>query len=143
MMTKARLEAEKAVLAKKLPSNIYLFKDMDDPVRACLIVAAKTNAGKLYTMKIMLGSFPDYIPEVIITKRLVMKDGSLIPSWSHEMHTHECTENTTAICHYRNEEWSKMVSLYLVYVKCRLWLEMYDEHLKTGKCLDYYLSNND
>ena len=31
------------------------------------------------------------------------------------------------------------VSLYKIYIKCALWLNIYEVHLKTGKPMEYYL----
>lgn len=140
MIKADRLEAEKAVLQNKLPSNIYMFREMGTST-AHLIVAARTNRGNIYTLKIMLNTFPEKVPEVFLTRRLKMKNGDDIPSYSHEMHTLNCGVNSTQICHYSESEWTPMVSLYKVYVKCRLWLEVYEQHLKSGKDINYYLAN--
>ena len=141
MISAERLAAEKTVLGNKLPSNIYLFREMGT-ANAHLLVAARTNRGNIYTMKIMLKTFPESVPEVYLTKRLKMKDGSDILGYQHPMHTLSCGDNYTQICHYKDDEWTPMVSLYKVYVKCRLWLEMYEQHLKTGNTIDYYLANS-
>ena len=34
-----------------------------------------------------------------------------------------------------------MVSIYKIYIKCRLWLEMYEAHLRTGKNIDFFLNH--
>ena len=39
----------------------------------------------------------------------------------------------TRICHYGSESWTPGVSLYKIYIKCALWLNIYEVHLKTGK----------
>lgn len=135
-----RLAAEKAVLAQKLPSNIYMFRDMGTS-NAHLLVAARTNRGNIYTLKIMLNGFPNSCPKVFVNKMLYTKSGSPMDNPSPEMHTLTAENNCTKICHYGPSSWTPMVSLYKVYVKARLWLEMYELHLQTGNNIDYYLNH--
>ena len=56
MMDDKRLEAEKQVLSSKLPSNSYRFMDMST---SCpyIVMAAKTNSGNVYTVRIDLANF--------------------------------------------------------------------------------------
>lgn len=139
-MTPERLQLEKQVLASKLPGNIYRFMDMDQP-EPYLIMAAKTNRGKIYTIKIMLNEFPNSKPEVYVNKMLYTKTGRAMDSPSAHMHTLSSRNDCTQICHYGDNAWTPMLSLYKVYVRCRLWLEIYDLHLETGNDMDYYLDH--
>lgn len=140
MMDADRLAAEKAVLSKKLPSNIYLFRDMESS-NAHLLVAARTNRGNIYTLKIMLDYFPNSVPKVFVTKVLADKNGNPLDKCSPQMHIYDAENGCTRICHYGFQSWTPMVSLYKVYVKARLWLEMYELHLQNGKAIDYYLNH--
>ena len=65
MMNKERLKAEQEVLKKKLPDNIYRFMDMDTP-KPFIVMAAKTNCGNVYTIRIELNEFPNQIPKVFV-----------------------------------------------------------------------------
>ena len=67
-------------------------------------------------------------------------DGAM-NSPSASMHTLSSENGWTRICHYGCNSWTPNVSLYKVYIKCRLWLEMYETHLRTGKPIDYYLNH--
>lgn len=140
MMDEERLKAEKLVLEKKLPSNAYRFMDMDTDY-PYIVMAAKTNRGNIYTLRIELNGFPETKPEVYITKKLFMKSGMPMPEYSPSMHTLGSKDGLTQICHYADSLWTPMVSIYKVYVKCRLWLEMYELHLQTGNNMDYYLNH--
>lgn len=140
MMDAQRFAAEKDVLSKKLPSNIFIFREMETN-NAHLLVAARTNRGNIYTIKIILDEFPNRIPKVFINKMLYKKDGTPMDSVSACMHTWDAENGCTRICHYGFDSWTPMVSLYKVYVKARLWLEMYEQHLKTGEDIDYYLNH--
>lgn len=140
MMDARRFEAEKKVLATKLPFNAYLFKDMDTP-HPYLLMAAKTNNGKVYTLRIDLEDFPNEVPKAFVTRMLKTKDGNLMNGASGTMHTLSTEHGYTRICHYGWGSWTPMVSLFRVYIKCRLWLEMYEEHLRTGHPMDYYLKH--
>lgn len=69
MMDDKRLEAEKQVLSSKLPSNSYRFMDMST---SCpyIVMAAKTNSGNVYTVRIDLANFPNSKPEAFVRKML-------------------------------------------------------------------------
>lgn len=133
-MEQARLELEKSVLEKKLLINMYVFRDMGTP-NAHLRIAARTNARNVYTLKIMLNNFPETVPEVYTTKPLKDRQGNDL-STSHSLHNYGTTNGQTRICHYPDNCWSPRVSLYKVYIKCRLWLECYEIYLRTGQSID-------
>ncbi|MCF0172895.1 MAG: hypothetical protein HUJ91_04095 [Bacteroidales bacterium] len=139
MMTIDRLNAEANLLNRKLPQGLWRFMDMKTN-QPYLVVAAKTNRGNIYTIRIELDSFPESIPNAYIVKRLRDREGNDIPV-SGEMHFLGYNRGMSKICHYGALSWTPAVSLYKVYIKCRLWLEMYEQHLVTGKPIDYYLTH--
>ena len=109
----------------------------------CVVFAAQTNSKKVYTIKIDLtGNFPYDIPKVFITspKPLLDRNGASMLGPSHSMHTLSGENGCVRVCHYGTIDWHPNVSLYQVIVKVRIWLEMYEAHLKTGRPLDYYLT---
>ena len=138
MMNQKRKEAELKVLQKELPDNIYRFLDMDTD-HPYMAIAAKTNAGNVYTLKIELANFPESIPRVFVTQMLYDADSEPLDSPSFSMHTLRRENGCTQICHCGSKSWTNMVSLYKVYIRCRLWLEIYEEHLRTGEPIDHYL----
>ncbi len=140
MMDNSRYQAEIRVLQSKLPSNLYKFMDMGTST-PYVIMAARTNRGNIYTLRIELRDFPTSIPKVFVQKMLYTKAGEPMNNCSASMHTLTSENGWTRICHYGNNAWTPGVSIYKVYVKCRLWLEVYEQHLKTGKPLDYYLAH--
>ena len=142
MMDEERLKAEKLVLSKKIPSQAYRFMDMDKDL-PYIVMAAKTNRGNLYTLRIELDKFPNESPKAFVTKMLKNKDGEEMSDCSAAMHTLSAENGHTRICHYGYDSWTPMVSIYKIYVKCRLWLEMYELHLQTGNDMDYYLNHQE
>lgn len=140
MMTEERLTLEKQVLSKKLLENTYVFQDMDT-VEPKLFLAVRTKLGNVYTLKIMLADFPNSMPDVFVTRILKDKDGNEMNSVSAGMHCWGAKDNCTQICHGWRDQWSNMTSLYKVYIKCCLWLQMYELHLQTGHTIDYYLNH--
>ena len=90
-----------------------------------------------------LDGFPEYMPNVFVTKMLYSRDGRKLDSISATMHTLTSENGWTQICHYGFNSWTPDVSLYKIYIKCRLWLEMYELHLQTGHNMDYYLNHQD
>ena len=133
-MDQIRFELEKAVLEKKLPPNMYMFREMETP-NAHLLIGARTNAKNVYTLKRMLNDFPSSVPSVYTTKPLKDRRGQDLEV-SHELHNYGTTDGKTRICHYPDCSWSPRVSLYKVYIKCRLWLECYEIYLRTGQSID-------
>ena len=140
MMTQKRKEAELKVLQEKLPANIYRFVDMetDNPY---LAIAAKTNKGNVYTLKIELADFPECVPRVFVSHMLYDVHSEPLNSPNSSMHTLRSENGCTQICHYGRNSWTNMVSLYKVYLKCRIWLEIYEEHLSSGEPIDFYLTH--
>ena len=140
MMKHSRYQAEIKVLEEKLPSNIYRFMDMNT-AKPYLAMAARTNCGNIYTLRIELGTFPENIPKVFVTKMLYDINGRPLDTPDAAMHVLLSENGCTQICHYGSSSWTNRVSLYKVYIKCRLWLEMFEAHLRTGEPIDYYLKH--
>ena len=141
MITRERLNLEKKVFQDQhLPSNTYVFKDMATS-KPYVLMAARTNSGRVYTIRIDLDEFPNSVPKAFITRMLKTKTGEDMDGASGSMHTLTSEYGYTRICHYAPSAWTPNVSLLKVYIKCRLWLEMYELHLKNGKPMDYYLSH--
>jgi len=139
MMDYSRQQAEEYVLRSKMDPSLFLFNnDYSNPL---LIIAARTNRGNIYTLKIELCDFPCNIPRVYTSRMLYDFNGDALDSPSSAMHTLGTIDGGTQICHYGQLSWTSAVSLYKVYIKCRLWLEMYEMHLETGNNIDYYLSH--
>ena len=140
MMTPARYQAELAVLRQKLPGNLFLFCDMntDHPhVR----FGARTNRHNIYTIDVQLANFPEEVPPVFVTQMLHDAQGNPLDECNGSMHTLTSENGWTRICHYGFMSWTPAVSLFKIYVKARLWLEMYEQHLHSGKPIDYYLNH--
>lgn len=133
-MDNKRLELEKQVLARKLPPNMYMFREMGT-ANAHLLIGARTNSKKVYTLKIMLDDFPHNVPEVYTTKTLLDRAGNPMQV-SHENHCLGSSDKWTKLCHYPEDLWTPAVSLYKVFIKCRLWLEFYEAYLRTGRSID-------
>lgn len=138
-MTPERLKLEKKVLDHFIPNN-YVFKDISTP-RPYVLLGARTNRGNVYTMRVDLDNFPNSIPPAFVTKMLKTKNGENMSGPSASMHTLSSEHGYTKICHYGSNAWQPSVSIYKVYLKCRLWLEMYELHLQTGNPIDFYLNH--
>lgn len=139
-MTPERLNLEKSVLQREMPHVQCVFKDLstDHPY---VLMPVRTKNGKVYTIRIDLDRFPNDVPHAFVTKMLKTKDGAEMNSPSAAMHTLSTEHGYTRICHYGYQSWTPMVSLLKVYVKCALWLNVYELHLRTGNTMDYYLNH--
>lgn len=139
-MDNERYQAELSVLASRLPQNVYRFVGVGTS-NPYVLMAARTNSKNVYTLKIELSSFPSAVPKVFVTKMLKTKSGDDMSMCSAVMHTLQSENGCTRICHYGPASWTPNVSIYKIYVKCRLWLEMYEAHLRTGHPIEYYLNH--
>ena len=139
-MTTERLNLEKNVLRTEMPLVQCVFRDMDTEL-PYVLMPVKTKNGKVYTIRIDLDNFPNEVPHAFVTKMLYTKDGEPMDGPSSTMHTLTSEHGYTRICHYGYHSWSPMVSLLKVYVKCALWLNMYELHLLTGNTMEYYLNH--
>ena len=142
-MDNERYQAELRLLTRKFPSNAFRFFNAGPGAvgEPYLRIGAKTNSGNVYTFHMDLSSFPMSQPKVFVTRMLKDACGNDMDCASRAMHTLTAENGWTRICHYGPSSWTPAVSLYKVYVKCRLWLEMYEAHLRTGKPLDYWLNH--
>lgn len=139
-MDNERYQAELSVLRSRLPENVYHFSGIGTS-NPYVLMAARTNSRNVYTIKIELGNFPMGVPKVFVMKMLKTKGGEEMRNCSATMHTLQSENGHTRICHYGPSSWTPNVSIYKIYVKCRLWLEMYEAHLRTGNNIDYYLNH--
>lgn len=140
MITHTRLLKEQEVLAAHLQPNTYQFVDMQTNL-PYLVMAAKTNSGKVYTLKIHLEHFPEDVPQVEVLNPLRDKNGKKLTKVSGDMHVLGSCNGHTLICHYGAGSWTPQISLFKIFIRCRLWLDMYEEHLATGYNIDYFLKH--
>ena len=139
MLDRQRYEAEVALLRRKLPPNVWHF-DINSE-RPVLAMAVKTQSGNLYTIQIELANFPQSVPKVFVTQMLYDHDNKPMDGASAPLHTLSSEHGWTRICHYGSDSWTPGVSLYKIYVKCALWLNIYEQTLRTGRDMEYYLKH--
>ena len=138
MFDQSRYEAEFRLLKRKLPDNVWTFRDLNG-ARPYLAMAVKTRSGTVYTIQIELKNFPEIVPKVFVTQMLKDCNGRPMDDARHSTHTLPSEHGWTRLCHYGPSSWTHGVTLYLIYIKCALWLNIYELHLKTGKSMEYYL----
>lgn len=139
-MERRRFERERQVLLGHLGANLFRFFNVDSS-DTYVVMGARTNRGNVYTLRAELDDFPFDIPPVYVTRMLTDIDGNPLDEVSAEMHVLTPKNGWTRICHYGPASWTPAVSIFKVFVKCRLWLEMYELHLQTGRPIDYYLNH--
>ena len=140
-MTQDRLNVEYRVLKEYFQEKTFKFIRFNTD-RPALAIAQQTNSGNIYTIEIILSNFPNSVPDAFITnpKPLLTYSGETMLTASHSMHTLNGENGCVKVCHYHPSDWHPNVSLYKVVLKIRIWLEMYEEHLKTGRPLSDYLA---
>ena len=141
MIDQSRINAERSVFAlNRVPASIYRFEGIGTG-HPRLLMAARTNRHNIYTLQIDLDEFPFSVPKVFVRRMLLTRDGKPMNGASAAMHTLTSEHGWTRICHYGWDSWNPGVTLYKIYVKCRLWLEAYEGHIATGRPLDHWLNH--
>ena len=77
-------------------------------------------------------------------KRLKFRDGSLITSHECEQKNHLFMnqDGMAQLCHGHPALWKWNKSIASVIIKAFMWIEAYDNHLKTGGSIDSYLKHD-
>ncbi len=140
MMDQNRLNMENMVLNYYMGgSKAYQFGGIGTSY-PYLRIAAQTMNNKIYVLNMDLRGFPESKPDVYVECTLKDYYGMEMTGPSRENHT--LTANNkgwTQICHYHPSAWRTDLSLWLVYLKCMVWLNMYEQTLRTGNTMEYYL----
>jgi hypothetical protein len=140
MIDQHRVRIEEQVLAYYLPSNMFRFRGIGTSTPN-LQAAVQANDGATYLLYFDLRSFPMGKPQVYVQQMLYTRDNKKMDSPSASNHTLTSWNGWTQLCHYKDAEWTPDVTLWKVYMICRLWIEVYRAHLRTGKPMDYYLNH--
>lgn len=105
----------------------------------------QSNSKNVYRFKILLDSFPYNVPQVYISYPTDLKsfDGTSLTtlSASHSMHLLSPNNGMPQVCHFKSEHWHQRRTIYNISLKLRVWIEAYESHLRTGKPLDYFVSD--
>lgn len=140
MIDLQRAKIEEQVLGHYLPSNMFRFRNIGTSA-PYLEAAIQANDGATYLLYFDLTPFPAAKPRVYVQQMLYTRSGQPMNGASGANHTLSSWNGWTQLCHYLDSAWTPDVTLWKVYLKCRLWIEMYRAHLRTGKPMDYYLNH--
>lgn len=143
MITTQRLKIEQQALDFGFPKR-YVFHNLGSG-NEWLEVGLRTNAGKTYRLKILLDDFPLKCPEVFVFQPNNLRDfnGKLLKDYGVSATMHLLgpdSQGNIKLCHY-GDKWHGNVTLYKVALKCLVWLNCYDGHLRTGQPIDHYLKH--
>lgn len=141
-MDNQRYEMEKAVFSHYMPSsNNFQFGGIGTS-EPWLRVVAQTQNNHVYVLRMILRGYPDRKPDVYVECMLKDHNGHDMDSASGTNHTLTPHSNGwTQICHYHPDAWQSDLSLWLVYMKCVVWLNIYEQSLRSGRNIDYYLNH--
>lgn len=138
-----RLELEKQILERN-----YGRARWQNPTRrgaTTVDVDFKTNVGGRYTLRLHVpNDYPNSCPSLSIvsaSKAIRKRNGDPLPAGSLQFHTLGKIDGYYTICHFRPSTWDANNTMYLVFLKGRLWLEAFENHLKTGYDIDHYLKH--
>ena len=139
-MDNQRRQLEEQVISHYMGgTKSFVFGDLhtDTPY---LRIAARTNSGKVYVLRMELDNYPAKKPNAYVECMLRDCHGNPMNEPSSANHTLSPHVNGwTQICHYHPDAWRPDMSLWMVYVRCVLWLNIYEQTLLTGKDMEYYL----
>ena len=141
-MDATRKNLEEQVISHYMPnSSSYAWGNLGTS-RPYIRMAARTNSGKVYVLRIELPNYPNSKPDAYVECMLRDCHGKLMNYVSNANHTLEPhTNNWTQICHYHPSAWKPEMSIWMVYVRCVLWLNIYEQTLKTGRDMEFYLKH--
>jgi len=134
-----RLNIENEVLKKYFPEFKWIPSETNPDK---LEVMLKTNSKKIYRLRLYLPSdYPNSQPAMVIIDPSPLQGykGFNLLRTNSSMHILDPIDGHVQICHYSSSHWSPQVTLYKVILKGRLWLEAYENYVKTGKDIDEYL----
>ncbi|MCH5230324.1 MAG: hypothetical protein J1F43_00835 [Muribaculaceae bacterium] len=135
-----RFNLERSVIANYMhnPSS-YQFVNAAVPY---LRIVAQTNGGTPYVLRIECPDYPNSKPNAYVECMLKDHNGNPMNSASATNHTlSPHSNNWTQICHYHPNAWKPNMSLWMVYVRCVIWLNIYEKTLQSKQTMDYYLSH--
>jgi len=139
MFDNSRKTLEEQVLLYYLPQNMFRFRNVGTR-SAYMEAAVQANDGATYLLYFDLSNYPVTKPPVYVEQMLYTRSGEPMNKPSSTNHTLQANgRGWTQICHYQDAFWKPDESLWKVYLKCRMWIEMYRAHLRTGKPMNYYL----
>lgn len=121
--------------------NMYEFGNLNTNCPYFRIMA-RTNNGNPYVLHFKLPNYPYQKPDVYVECMLRDCHGNLMNSPNGSNHTLQSLNNQwTQICHYHPSAWQPQLTLLMVYIRCVLWLNIYEQTKRTGRDMDYYLGH--
>ncbi len=137
-----RLATERDILRKYFPA--FEWKNPTDSSNTKIEGCVKSNSGNLYKLRIYVPSdFPNSRPNMVVLSPypLIGSGGANINTLgvSSAMHTLSNVDGYVSICHYK--DWLPNLTLYLVTLKGRIWVEAFEGHKRSGQPLDQFLSH--
>ena len=144
MISQQRLLTEKQALDFGFP-NRFVFQNLNTN-DADVDLGLRTNSGNTYRLKMLLKDFPYSKPEVYVVFPVQLRDsdGKSLSSYSVSAAMHLLTPDSNGniqLCHFSSKVWHTNVTLYKVALKCLIWLNAYEGHLRTGKPIDHFLKH--
>lgn len=140
-MDNQRRALEEQVISHYLSGNAYQFGNLGTR-RPYLRIAARTNSGNTYVLRIEMENYPNQKPDAYVECMLTDCHGKPMNTASSPNHTLSPHPNGwTQICHYHPSAWRPDMSLWMVYVRCVLWLNIYEQTKRTGRDMEYYLKH--
>ena len=101
-----------------------------------------SQSGARYHIHFNLVGFPAALPRAYVKqpKPLLDSSGVAMTSVSAKQHVLGAdSEGCTQICHYGSSQWHAKISLVKIVLRCKLWLDAYEQHLQTGQNLETWL----
>ena len=135
-----RLKLEHAVLRQEGFSqfSVYWYRDTDTYEASG---TTPSTSGCRYRLYLPIPSgFPCQRPPMYLTHPypLYTADGRRLSSLgtSHQMHTlTPSSSGWVQVCHWRDDRWHAGILLQKVFLKGLLWIEAYEQHVRTGRPL--------
>jgi hypothetical protein len=136
----SRLQVEKGVLSKYFRDTSWI--NPTNPEKTRVECRVHTNSNNYYTLRVYVpDDYPNSRPDLVVTSPYPLKGyaGKSLLGTDGSMHTLGARDGYVQICHYNG--WKPNLTLYLVVLKGRIWLEALEAHKRTGKPIDSFLKH--
>ncbi|MBC6481402.1 MAG: hypothetical protein GDA56_30260 [Hormoscilla sp. GM7CHS1pb] len=142
LIQQRRLQTERGILKDYFPNFRWI--NPRDSGNTGIEGTVCTNSMNLYTLRVYVPSdYPNSRPDMVVTSpdplRGYDETDLRVYDASSSMHTLSPRDGYVQICHYKG--WSPNLTLCLVVLKGRIWLEALEGHRRTGRPLDNFLAH--
>lgn len=139
-----RLGYEKGILRHFNMDTDFSFENITDSENCELIGWIKTSFGNYYKIRCRIADFPNSCPEAyVVYPKMRDFHGRRLTEYgtSHSMHLLTPKNDEVHMCLYKSDFWNPNNTLVQLILKAKIWLEAYEQHMRTGMDIDTFVNS--